>query len=294
MTAATVISAFTMIVWFPMETELQKEPEKVKAAEIQVASDTLFEIEKFQFMQMKKQQAYQDYLEDKKTEYDEYSKKNLELIQEIQLEQKKALEQSIKDQEDSKKLVTDVYYKAVTNYNIDQLLTELQSLNQELEETADKLERLSKLESKMKSGYRVVYPTRVLEFKSYMPYTAITNESSDQWKLQHSDECYTGDYGIRMVNGRYCVAVGSAFTTKIGTWLDVVLTDGTVIECVLADCKADVDTDSTHTYCVYDETTVEFVIDKDVIDPDAKKRGSFHIIDGWEAGVEYIVVYDGE
>ena len=44
-------------------------------------------------------------------------------------------------------------------------------------------------------------------FKAYMSYTAITNTSSPQYKLQQ--QAYTGNYGIRMVDDRYCIAVGS-------------------------------------------------------------------------------------
>ncbi|MBQ0045289.1 MAG: SH3 domain-containing protein, partial [Mycoplasma sp.] len=42
--------------------------------------------------------------------------------------------------------------------------------------------------------------------KTWMPYTAITNRSSKQYKLQKL--CSTGNYGIRTYNGRYCVALG--------------------------------------------------------------------------------------
>ena len=78
-------------------------------------------------------------------------------------------------------------------------------------------------------------------FKSYMPYTAITSKNSNQYKLQHT-EAYTGEHGIRQVDGRYCIALGSYFGKEIGTYYDLVLENGTVIPCILADRKADIHT----------------------------------------------------
>ena len=42
--------------------------------------------------------------------------------------------------------------------------------------------------------------------KRFMPYTAITSTSSPQYKLQQ--KAYTGQSGIRQVDGRFCVDVG--------------------------------------------------------------------------------------
>ena len=75
-------------------------------------------------------------------------------------------------------------------------------------------------------------------FKCYTHYKAITRKSSLQYKLQ-TEHAYTGDFGIRMVDGRFCVAVGTAVTTKMGQYIDVVLENGTVIPCIAADQKAD-------------------------------------------------------
>lgn len=73
-------------------------------------------------------------------------------------------------------------------------------------------------------------------------YTAITCKSSPQYKLQYQ-YAYTGNYGIRMVNGRYCVAIGSYFNCHIGQYFTLVLKNGTKIECIKGDEKADKDTD---------------------------------------------------
>ena len=81
-------------------------------------------------------------------------------------------------------------------------------------------------------------------FKSYMPYTAITSKSSPQYKLQQI--AYTGTYGIRQYDNRYCVAIGTAFNADVGTYFDLILANGTVIPCIVADIKADKHTDSNN------------------------------------------------
>lgn len=59
----------------------------------------------------------------------------------------------------------------------------------------------------------MIYNVPCVKNKTWMPYTAITSRGSKQYKLQQI--AYTGDYGIRMVNGRYCVALGSHFGCEI-------------------------------------------------------------------------------
>lgn len=93
---------------------------------------------------------------------------------------------------------------------------------------------------------------------SYMSYKSLSSTTSKQYKLQKI--AYTGTYGIRQVDGRFCIAMGSYYTTKIGTYIDLELSDGTVIPCVLADCKADIHTDSMNQK-TSDGSLIEFVVD---------------------------------
>ena len=78
-------------------------------------------------------------------------------------------------------------------------------------------------------------------FKSYMPYTAITNKKSKQYKLQQLAS--TGAYGIRVVDSRYLVAIGTAFNAEVGTYIDLILEDGFVIPCIVGDVKSPRHTD---------------------------------------------------
>lgn len=128
-------------------------------------------------------------------------------------------------------------------------------------------------------------------FKAYMSYTAITSNNSPQYKLQQI--AVTGNYGIRTVNGRYCIAVGSYYTTQIGTKIDIVMSNGNVVKCVLADCKADAHTDSTHRAnpngCV-----VEFIVDMRSLNSKCRKMGSMSYVPsgGLQGNIKALRIYD--
>lgn len=127
--------------------------------------------------------------------------------------------------------------------------------------------------------------------KSYMPYTAITSRSSAQWKLQQI--AYTGTHGIRQVNGRYCIAVGSAYTSKIGQYIDLVLENGAVIPCILADQKADKDTNSENTITEHDGSLVEFVVSSSNLSRSVRKMGDIsYAQDDWNSMITQVIVYD--
>lgn len=128
-------------------------------------------------------------------------------------------------------------------------------------------------------------------FKSYMSYKTITSTNSKQYKLQQ--QAYTGDYGIREVDGRYCVAIGSYFTSEIGTLFDLVLENGTVIPCILADQKADRHTDSKNIVTTHNGCMSEFVVDMSSLQSSAKLHGDMsYVNDEWDSPVEYLRVYE--
>ena len=128
-------------------------------------------------------------------------------------------------------------------------------------------------------------------FKSYMPYTSITSKSSKQYKLQQI--AYTGNYGIRMVDGRYCVALGTAFNADVGTYFDLILANETVISCVVGDIKSDKHTDKNNMVTVANGCLTEFIVDKNALDRNAKRMGDIsYCCDEWNSRVEKIRVYD--
>lgn len=128
-------------------------------------------------------------------------------------------------------------------------------------------------------------------FKSYMPYTAITNKSSKQYKLQQIAS--TGEYGIRKVNGRWCVAVGTAFNADIGTYIDLILEDGFVISCVVSDIKQDIHTESNNMVTRANNCVSEFLIDPKTLHKSIKKTGDVSSCNEfWKENVRVVVVYD--
>ena len=128
----------------------------------------------------------------------------------------------------------------------------------------------SKYLSKKKVKYVDMDTPSNNSFKSYMSYKCITNRSSKQYKFQQ--ECYTGYYGIRMKDGRYCIAVGSYYTTKIGKKIDLVMENGAIIKCILADCKANAHTDSTNRQNP-NGSIAEFIVDMNSLNRTAKRMG---------------------
>ena len=128
-------------------------------------------------------------------------------------------------------------------------------------------------------------------FKSYMPYTTITSKSSPQYKLQQI--AYTGTYGIRQYDNRYCVAIGTAFNADVGTYFDLILANGTVIPCIVADIKADRHTDSNNMITIANGCLTEFIVDSSALNKNAKRMGDIsYCNEDWDSRVEKIRVYD--
>lgn len=134
------------------------------------------------------------------------------------------------------------------------------------------------------------YSTPYNTIKSFMGYHKITSQGSEQYKLQQ--KAYTGQYGIRQVNGRFCVAVGSAYTTTIGQYIDLILENGTTIPCILAECKDDKDTNADNTI-TFDGSLAEFVVDIKTLNKNIMYAGSASkACDSWESTIVEIRIYD--
>lgn len=144
--------------------------------------------------------------------------------------------------------------------------------------------------SKKKNKYIEYTVPNYSGYKSWMPYTAITSTSSPQYKLQHQ-YAYTGNYGIRMVDGRYCVAIGSYFHSSIGQYFDLVLANGTIIKCIKGDEKANQDTDSANIFST-NGCCSEFLIDRGSLASSIRLSGDTSSACGkWKSKVVKIRVY---
>lgn len=136
-----------------------------------------------------------------------------------------------------------------------------------------------------------IYNVPYAKNKTWMPYTAITSRGSKQYKLQQ--KAYTGDYGIRMVNGRYCVALGSHFGCKIGQYFDLILANGEVIPCIMSDQKANKHTDPANIITTSTNCLSEFIVDKNALNCNAKRDGDISsCCTEWESVVKQIKVYE--
>lgn len=125
--------------------------------------------------------------------------------------------------------------------------------------------------------------------KSFMDYRKITDVSSPQYKLQQYAD--TGSYGIREIDGRYCVAVGHSITTKIGTYLDLILENGTVIHCILADQKNPEHTDGIFT--LHSDCASEFIVEDETLNYKASVFGDISKCNSdWDSPVVQIKVYE--
>ena len=129
-------------------------------------------------------------------------------------------------------------------------------------------------------------------FKSYMSYKTITNKDSSQYKLQKS-YAYTGDYGIRTIYNRYCIAVGTYFDASVGTYVDLILDNGITIPCIVADIKADEHTNATNIVTLHNGCVTEFLVDTKKLDKNAKRDGDISSCrEDWNSPVVRIKVYN--
>lgn len=97
---------------------------------------------------------------------------------------------------------------------------------------------------------------------TYMSYKSITDKTSPQYSLVNADNTYTDEEtGLRMIDGRICIALGEGYGYKVGDYIDVVLSNGEIFECIMSEEKANADTDITHKYHLSDGSVVEVLVD---------------------------------
>lgn len=126
--------------------------------------------------------------------------------------------------------------------------------------------------------------------KSYMDYKAINRVTSPQYRLQ--GQAVTDANGIRVVDGRYCIALGSYYSHNVGQYVDVVLENGTVIPCIIGDCKADCDTSDGNSVG-NDGSVVEFIVDTPSLDSEVKSSGNCSKCStSWDSEVKEIRLYN--
>lgn len=108
-------------------------------------------------------------------------------------------------------------------------------------------------------------------FKSYMGAHKITDTNSAQYQLK--SEYLDSACGIKLVDNRYVIAIGTYYTETIGTRADLVMKSGEVVPCIVGDIKADEDTDATNRQHNVDGSVVEFIVNSDTLSSEAKSHG---------------------
>ncbi len=187
-----------------------------------------------------------------------------------------------------KKTYTDKKLKGATTYYYKAKTTVTGKVNGK---SVTKKSAYSK-EKKAKTLKKMGLPAVSGKTKTYAIYTAVTVKSSPQYKLLHSKKCYTDKKtGVRMVDGCYCVALGSYYGTKIGTKYRVTFSTGKQIDVILCDQKADRHTDSRHQYAVGNSDILEFYVEKSAMPRRARNLGNYGALDEFKGSVVAIEKY---
>lgn len=109
-------------------------------------------------------------------------------------------------------------------------------------------------------------------FKSWMPYTAITNKGSAAYKQQK--KAYTDKNGLRKINNDYCVAMGTYYSSTIGERFKITMSTGKTFTVIISDIKSDRHTDSTHRHTASNNCMMEFLIDSSCLANCVRTSGS--------------------
>ena len=124
---------------------------------------------------------------------------------------------------------------------------------------------------KKRSKYISYQSPSASTFKSYEDADCITDSTKlAQGRLKkkyHLDKS-----GVWMVGNRYCIAVGSYYTKKIGVKIDLVLSHNGrkhTLKCITADSKSDKDTINNHRIHK-DGSIVEFVVKTSALNKKAR------------------------
>ena len=135
--------------------------------------------------------------------------------------------------------------------------------------------------------YQLPYNAEYTGKKCYESYSSITDTTTLQYELQQS--ATTDEDAFRKIDNRYLVSIGTHFNAPCGTYIDIVLENGTVIPCIVGDIKPDECTDITNTYTKNNSAT-EFIVDATKTTANISGDVS-SLYDEWQSKVKEIVVY---
>lgn len=133
-------------------------------------------------------------------------------------------------------------------------------------------------------------PSVSTHVKFFIDYRSYNLPYAPHYRLQQA--AWTDQNGLRRFNNDYIVALGSFYSTSIGDRFRVALSNGNSFTVIFGDGKWDGDCDSK---CMYMPCTdysgkaagnlMEFVIDKETINPAVYEYGSIEVIEGFEGDI---------
>ena len=118
-------------------------------------------------------------------------------------------------------------------------------------------------------------------FKTWMDWRKVTNRASAQYKFirrwgwcdaQGFMRC-DGERDLGIPEDYYLIALGSYYGTTIGTKYKITLDTGKVFYGALADCKANIHTNSTNQYAGHKDV-VEFLVDTRALNRTVRRMGN--------------------
>ena len=118
-------------------------------------------------------------------------------------------------------------------------------------------------------------------FKTWMDWRKVTNTRSAQYKFIRrwgwcDDQGFMrcdGERDLGIPEDYYLIALGSYYGTTIGTKYKITTDTGNVFFGVLADCKADIHTNSTNQYAGHKDV-VEFLVDTRALNRNVRRMGN--------------------
>jgi predicted RNase H-like nuclease (RuvC/YqgF family) len=162
------------------------------------------------------------------------------------------------------------------NTNLSTHLTQLEAENKKLKE-----------DNKSKNKTPEIAQISKRDFKSYMSYKAIINTSSKQYRLQQ--QASTDANGIRCINSRPMVAVGTGWGLKVGDTALITCENGNSFEVVIGDIKADVHTDASNKTTISNGCRCEFIVDMSNLNTTVKNRGNVAVLKQYNGYITNIV-----
>lgn len=190
-------------------------------------------------------------------------------------------------QEENEMLVDTIENLEAEKVDLNSQITSLKEEKQQLKTQIDGLQNeLEKAKESAKKNNLVKQASSSGIFKSYTDYRCLSR-SSAQWKLQ--ERAYTDENGLRKIGDAYLVALGSYYGTTLGTKYTVTLSNGSVFNVILCDCKKDIHTDTKNQKTLSDGSILEFYVDTSILPKSAKTSGTISNIDFFSGGVVSII-----